>query len=46
MHTFIKGRPFLIEKFKSHFIQALLVEDLIIRMSGYGKWSNGKCQEH
>ena len=47
MHMFIKGRHFLIEKYKSHFIQALTLEYLIIRMTlGYGRWSNGKCQEN
>ena len=47
MHTLIKERHFLIEKYKSHFIQAPMLEDLIIRMTlGYGRWSNGKCQEN
>ena len=35
------------KKVKFHFIQALMLEDLIIRMTlGYGRWSNGKGQEN
>ena len=38
---------FLIEKYKSHFIQALMLEDLIIPMTlGYGRLSNENFQEN
>ena len=44
---FIKGRHFLMEKYKSTFIQAHMLEDFIIRMTlGYGRRSNRKCQEN
>ena len=50
IYTLIKGRHFLLVKYKSHFIQARMVEmveDLIIRKKlGYGRLNNGKCQEN
>ena len=47
IYIFIKERHFFIEKCPIHFVQAHMLEDFIIRMTlGYGRRSNGKCQEN